>query len=255
MSKTITTSIIAIFVLMASLSQAQVTNSEKIYAYATYFVCTADRESRADEIIRSSFKPHYDQAVEQDQIVSWTWLQHYVGGKWRRVMVVVTPDMEAALETSGALGEIISDETPEAGRAFSEICNSHEDYIWESVPGIGGGPVAANRGTATFSTYLQCDLAREDRADQLVAEVLSAVYTAHVNEGELTSWNWLKQSVGGNWRRLLTLGAADHHALIQARAAIETDLSNRRHERALREFREICHTKTDYMWDAFLETS
>ena len=255
MTKLITTGALAIALSITPLAYAQDTDSQKIFAYATYFVCTNDRESRADEIIRSSFKPHYDQAVEQDQIVSWTWLQHYIGGNWRRVLVVVTPNMEAALETSGALGEIINDQTPEAGRAFSEICNSHEDYIWESIPDVGGGPVASDRGSATFSTYLQCDLSQEDRADTLVRDDLSAVYDAHVGDGQLTSWNWFKQTVGGNYRRLLTMGAVDHDALIAARAAIEQDLKGRKYDRALREFREICHTSSDYMWDELLETS
>ena len=245
----------AILLFAAPLPHAQAADSDKIFAYSTYFICTTDRESRADEIIRSSFKPHYDQAVEQGQIVSWTWLQHYIGGTWRRVLVVITADMESLLETSGALGEIVSDTTPEAGRAFSEICSSHNDYIWESIPGIGGGPVAADRGSATFSTYLQCDLAREERADELVRDVLSAVYDAHVVDGQLTSWNWFKANVGGDWRRLLTMGAVDHNTLIQARTAIQEELKGRKLERALREFKQICHTQNDYMWDEFLETS
>jgi hypothetical protein len=36
-------------------------------------------ESRADEIIKSSFEPHYDAAVEQGDIQSWSRLQHHVG--------------------------------------------------------------------------------------------------------------------------------------------------------------------------------
>lgn len=255
MNRIITIGMMAILLTIAPQVYAQGADSNKIYAYSTYFVCTNDRESRADEIIRSSYKPHYDLAVEQEQIISWTWLQHYVGGNWRRVLVVITSNMEAALETSGALGEIISDTTPEAGRAFSEICNSHEDYIWESVPGIGGGPMTADRGSATFSTYLQCDQSREERADALFRDELAAVYSKHVGEGKLTSWNWLKQTVGGNYRRLLTLGAVDHNSLLMARAAIHAELKGRKYDRALREFREICHTTTDYMWDEFLETS
>ena len=255
MRHSISASLMTVLMLTALQANAQDTSSNTIYAYATYFTCSTHRESRADEIIRSSYKPHYDQAVEQGQIVSWTWLQHYIGGAWRRVLVVVTSDMEAALETSGALGEIIGDTTPEAGRAFSEICHTHDDYMWESMPGIGAGPVAAARGNVTFSTYMQCDLSREDKADKLIRDELSAIYDAHVGDGKLTSWNWLIQTVGGNYRRLLTMGALDHNALLNARAAIKRDLKGRRHERALREFNEICHTSTDYMWDEFLETS
>ena len=251
------TSAVLIVVLssIASFAQAQDASSETVFAYATYFECTPDRESRADEIIASSYKPHYDQAVEQEQIVSWAWMQHYIGGKWRRMLVVVTNELETALETSGALGEIISDRTPEAGRAFSEICSSHDDYMWESIPGVGGGPVAAQRGAAAFSTYMQCDLASEDRADELVRDVLGPVYAAHVGDGQLMSWNWFKQTVGGQYTRLLTLGAADHASLLRARAAIDGQFTGRKMQRAMKEFQTICHTQSDYMWDLFLETS
>lgn len=255
MRMSISAGLMAVLMLTALHANAQDTSSDKIYAYVTYFICSTDRESRADELIRSSYKPHYDQAVEQEQIVSWTWLQHYIGGNWRRALVVVTNDMETALETSGALGEIIGDTTPEAGRAFSEICHTHDDYMWESMPGIGGGPVSAARGNVTFSTYLQCNLAREDQADELIRDDLAAVYDAHVGDGELTSWNWLIQTVGGKYRRLLTMGAVDHESLLKARAAITKELKGRKTERSLREFHEICHTTTDYMWDEFLETS
>jgi len=251
----ITAGLITVLMFTSLQARAQDAEADKIYAYATYFLCSPGRESRADEIIRSNYKPHYDQAVEQGQIAAWTWLQHYIGGKWRRVLVVVTNDIDAALESSGALGEIISDTSPEAGRAFSEICDSHDDYIWESVPGIGSGPVAAQRGSATFSTYMQCDLANEDRADELLRDELKAVFDAHTGDGQLTSWNWFKQTVGGNYRRLLTMGAVDHNALIAARAAILQDLKGRKYQRSLKEFREICHTKSDYMWDLLLETS
>lgn len=247
--------LIVILLAIASPVQSQDTASDTIFAYTTYFECTPDRESRADEIIASSYKPHYDQAVEQEQILSWSWMQHYIGGKWRRMLVVVTNELDVALETSGALGEIISDRTPEAGRAFSEICSSHDDYMWQSIPGIGGGPASAQRGTATFSTYMQCSLAEEDRADELVRTVLAPVYDAHVGDGKLMSWNWLKQTVGGEYTRLLTLGAEDHESLLRARADIETDLKARKVQRAMREFLTICHTQSDYMWDLYLETS
>ena len=247
--------LIAALLAIASPAQSQDTAPQVVFAYATYFECKPDRESHADEIIASSFKPHYDQAVEQEQIVSWAWMQHYIGGKWRRMLVVVTNELEAALETSGALGEIVSDRTPEAGRAFSEICSSHDDYMWQSIPGIGGGPVSSRRGAAAFSTYMQCSLASEERADELVRTILAPVYDAHVGDGELMSWNWLKRTVGGRYTRLLTLGAADHASLLRARAAIEDELKGRKVQRAMREFRTICHTQSDYMWDLYLETS
>ncbi|MDJ0813627.1 MAG: hypothetical protein QNJ23_07855 [Woeseiaceae bacterium] len=218
------------------------------YVYSTYFVCSPDAESRADEIVRSSFKPHYDAAVEQGDILSWSWMQHFVGGEWRRVLLIIAPDMDSIIDASGAVGEVIEDETPEAGRAFSAICSSHEDYIWRTMPGVGNG-ATGERGAAGFTVYLECDMSREQRADEIVREVLAPVYDAHIGDGELTSWNWLEHHVGGPWRRILALGADDHKTLMRARDSILADFDDRRFERALRELNEICHTHSDYMWD------
>lgn len=71
-----------------------------------------------------------------------------MGGNWRRVLVIIAADMDALLDASGALGEIISDKTPEAGLAFSAICSSLEDYIWQTVDGVGSGAVTDRRGDA-----------------------------------------------------------------------------------------------------------
>ncbi len=240
--------------LFSATAVAQDDGAPTIFAYATYFVCSPDRESRADEIINSNFKPHYDAAVEQGDILSWSWLQHFVGGEWRRVLVILSPDMDAVLDASGALGEIIEDQTPEAGRAFSGICSSHEDYIWRTIEGVGSGTATDRRVAAGFSVYMQCDMSREERADELVRKVFGPVYDQHVGEGQLTTWNWLEHYVGGKWRRILTLGAEDHKTLMRARNAIENALDDRKFDRARKEMSEICHTHRDYMWDILLQT-
>ncbi len=219
------------------------------YVYSTYFVCSPDAESRADEIVRSSFKPHYDAAVEQGDIISWSWMQHFVGGEWRRVLLIIAPDMDSLLDASGAVGEVIEDETPEAGRAFSAICSSHEDYIWRTLPGVGTGAATGERGSAGFTVYLECDMSREERADEIVREVLAPVYDAHIGDGKLNSWNWLEHHVGGPWRRILALGADDHKTMMRARDSILAELDDRRYERAMRELSEVCHTHSDYMWN------
>ncbi len=245
---------VLVLALLAGNSFAQDQGANTNYIYATYFVCSPDGESRADEIINTSFKPHYDAAVEHGDILSWTWMQHYVGGYWRRVLVIVASDMDSLLDASGALGEIISDRTPEAGRSFSAICSSHEDYIWETTPGIGSAAVTEERGAAGFSAYMRCDLNGEERADELVQKVFAPIYDKHVGEGGLTSWNWLKHNVGGEWRRLLIMGAADHKTLMKARAAIIADFDDRKVERAAKEMNEICDTHQDYMWDILSQT-
>ncbi len=254
MNKRIIAAGFLVLALLAGYSVAQDQGADINYVYATYFVCSPDGESRADEIINTSFKPHYDAAVEHGDILSWTWMQHYVGGKWRRVLVIVAQDMDSLLDASGALGEIISDRTPEAGRSFSAICASHEDYIWETTPGVGSAAVTEERGAAGFSVYMRCDLNEEERADELIRKVFGPIYDKHVGEGELTSWNWLKHNVGGEWRRLLIMGAADHKTLMKTRAAILADFDDRKVERAAEEMNEICDTHQDYMWDILSQT-
>ncbi len=236
------------------MAAAQNNEAQTAFAYATYFVCSPESESRADEIISTSFKPHYDAAVEHGDILAWSWLQHFMGGNWRRVLVIIASDLDSLPDASGALGEIISDKTPEASRAFSGICSSHEDYIWQTVDGVGSGAVTDPRGEAGFSVYMECDLSKEERADELVREVFGPIYDRHLGVGGLTSWNWLQHNVGGKWRRILTMGAAHHKILMKARAAIIDEFDDRKVARAAEEINKICHTHQDYMWDILVQT-
>ena len=254
MKKTILAGLAASLSVLPVYVAAQEDESQIAYAYATYFICSPDGETRADEIIESSFKPHYDAAVEHGDIQGWSWYQHFVGGKWRRVLVLIADDIDSLLDASGALGEIISANTPEAGRAFSAICSSHEDYIWQTVDGVGGVSVTASRGDAGFSAYMICDMAKEERADELVREVFGPIYDRHLGDDALTSWNWLSHNVGGKFRRVLLLGAADHKTLMRERAAIIEELGDRKAKRAADEFNEICGSHDDYMWDILIQT-
>ena len=240
--------------LLPTFALAQDEDAQTLYAYATYFVCTPDGESRADEIIKTSFKPNYDAAVEHGDITSWSWMQHYVGGYWRRVLVITADDMDSILEASGALGEIIEDQTPEAGRAFTGICASHEDYIWQAVDGVSTGATAGNRGKVGFTVYLECDLNEEDRADELVRDVFGPIYDRFVGDDGLATWNWLAHYVGGNYRRILTMTSSDHKTLMKTRSAILQEFDDRRTERALSEMNDICPRHSDYMWDILVQT-
>jgi len=239
----------ATFLLLAGGVAAQ----DSQYAYATYFICSPDGESRADEIINSSYRPHYDAAVEQGDIESWTWMQHYAGGLWRRVLVVVSNDVESMLDASGALGEIISERTPEAGRAFSAVCSSHVDYVWQTMDGIGSGSASDERGDAGFTVYMQCDMNREEEADKLMRQTIGPVFDRHTGEGKLTSWGWLRQYLGGKYRRILTMGAKDHKTLMLTREAIHAEFKDRKVSRAVSEMNEICHTHQDYIWDILIQ--
>jgi hypothetical protein len=221
-------SFIALFV--PAIGAAQEDEPVTAYVYATYFVCDPADESRADEIVKRNYAPHYDAAVEAGDIASWSWISHFVGGKWRRVLVLTTTNMDDLLDASGALGEILEETTPEAGRVFTEVCDVHEDYIWSNIPGIG----SATPG--------------------IVRDVFAPIYDRRVASGDLVSWAWLQHDVGGDWRRLLTTTATDHKTMMRVRAEIIEELGEGRAERATRQFNEICPRHHDYMWDIQVET-
>lgn len=224
------------------------------YVYVTYFECNPARESRADEIVTRNFEPHYNAAVEAGDIASWSWLAHFVGGKWRRALVLTATDMDDLLDAAGALGEIIEETTPEAGRVFTEVCTGHEDYIWQTVPGVGNLQIGNARGAVGFSMYMQCDLNQEERADELIGGTLGDVYNRQVEAGNLISWGWLQHNVGGQWRRLLTATSSDHKTMMKAREEIVQEMQSGRAERASRQLNEFCPNHQDYMWDIQIET-
>ena len=240
--------------LLGGTAVAQEDAARQGYAYVTYFGCDPAGEARADEIVKRTYAPHYDAAVAAGDIASWSWLAHFIGGKWRRALVLTTWNMEDLLDASGALGEIIEESTPEAGRAFTEVCQHHEDYIWQTVSGIGTNPIGAERAEAGFSMYFVCDPSREDRADEIVRESLAPIYDRHVGDGGLATWMWLRHDVGGEYRRLLSATAADHKTMMSTRAAIIAELQSGRAERATRQLNEICGTHHDYLWDVQIET-
>ena len=137
--------IIGGFILMLALLPLYISAQEQEgqigYSYVTYFTCNPSTESRADEIIKRNYAPHYDAAVEHGEIAQWSWLVHFVGGEWRRALVLTALDLDDLLDASGALGEIIEETTPEAGRVFTEVCNKHVDYIWQATADIDGSNV------------------------------------------------------------------------------------------------------------------
>ncbi|MGI9205983.1 MAG: hypothetical protein ACR2Q3_18345 [Woeseiaceae bacterium] len=254
MNRIMLTGLIVTLAAGSSAVLAQDSDPPQGFAYVTYFECNAGREYRADEIIERSYKPHYDAAVEAGDILQWSWLSHFVGGKWRRALVLSAPDMDNLLSSAGALGEAIAESTPEAGRVFTEICPIHEDYIWETVPGVGGTTVGEARGMAGLSIYMDCDMNREERVDELMSGPIGEVYDAHVLDGELVSWTWLAHTVGGQYRRLLSLTADDHNSMMRARAAIIADLDTGRMKRSYTQMNEICPDHDDYMWDIQMAT-
>jgi len=224
------------------------------YVYSTYFICNTADLGIADEIAKYVFAPNYDAAVEAGEIIAWGWMAHHTGGTWRRAMYHVAPSIEALLDAADSIGEKTQKNAPEAGRVFAEACPSHEDYIWQSVPGSGGSGLGRERAAAGFSVYFECDPSKEERADEIVAKNFGRVYQKQVDAGNLQSWGWLQHNVGGELRRLLTATAVDHKTMLKTRNVIVAEITSGRNERLSTEFDSICSSHHDYMWDIQIET-
>jgi hypothetical protein len=218
------------------------------YVYGIYFECDVARQGLADEIFELAYLPAFSAAVDDGTIGSFGWLAHHTGGTWRRLLYHSSPDMASLLAALEKVNSVIDEKYPELGRAFSEVCGTHEDYIWQGVAGSRGTEVAQPRGEVGFSVYLQCDMDRESRADELVSTVFAPVYNRQVAAGKLVSWGWMQHVVGGKWRRITTMTANDEASLMAARAAIIEELTTGSLQEAGREFDSICGSHQDYIW-------
>ena len=102
---------------------------------SVYFICDQSTEVRADEIFESTIAPLLGKAVEDGKITSWSWLSHFVGGKYRRLQSMTGADHKAVLAARGDLIEALygGDEPNAAAVEFNEICGSHTDYLWDTT--------------------------------------------------------------------------------------------------------------------------
>jgi len=246
---------LAAFASIACLSTTVLAQQEEDapqnYVYATYFYCDVAAQTRADEIVESHMRPVYDAAVADGTITGWGWLVHHTGGMWRRLQYHSAPSIDELLAAQEAIGAKLQEADSDAGTEFSRICNAHDDYIWRGVTGSGGNVLVTERGNVGISSYYVCDMSKQTRADELVRTVIGPVYDAHMGAGQLTSWGWSSHVVGGEYRRLGTMTAADWPSLFAARASIlgampDSELAG--------ELNEICGSHTDYMWELQIES-
>ncbi|HEY7482311.1 MAG TPA: hypothetical protein VH680_17485 [Gemmatimonadales bacterium] len=100
-------------------------------AYSIYYECSNARESRADTLVMQAFAPIWTRYVKAGGLKSWTWQQHIVGGKYRRLLVLDGASHEGILASTDSVLAAVAKERPAEGREFSEICPSHQDYLWD----------------------------------------------------------------------------------------------------------------------------
>jgi len=99
-----------------------------------YYECLTARQSRADTLVTESFAPIWNRYLKADGLSSWAWLEHAVGGKYRRLLLFNGGNHKVILSTIDSILADIAQQRPAEGREFSEICHSHQDYLWDVQP-------------------------------------------------------------------------------------------------------------------------
>lgn len=117
-------------VVASSQNAADVGRVRGAVGQTTYYVCDSN-ESEADAIVKTGLAPTLNRLVKEGKLGSWSWLEHRMGGRLRRAMVMDSGDHKSAMRLWGSLvGELEKDQ-PEMFRRFGQICDSHNDYIWD----------------------------------------------------------------------------------------------------------------------------
>ena len=101
--------------------------------FSAYIKCDMSRETRADEIVEEVFAPVFDRYVSEGKIQSWGWMEHVVGGKWRRIETMSGADHTSLLEARGEIINELYEKHEAAATEYAEICGSHQDFLWNIV--------------------------------------------------------------------------------------------------------------------------
>ena len=215
------------------------------YSYVTYYVCDMAKQGNMDNIVENNELAVFDKWVDDGKLLSWGYLAHYVGGRWRRAQYHVSATLEEALRNQrDILGETYADNRA-GGQARAEACSSHDDYLWTMDQ---GSPPGVDRGDVSLSVYFVCDVADQSRADEIFAQTFAPKFTEMQEEGRIASWGWQSHVLGGEYRRLQTVTGADHASVTVARFEA-LQFVNKNQPALAREFAQICDSHTDYLWD------
>jgi hypothetical protein len=243
---------VAVGILSSMAGAAVAQQAPTAYVMSAYYRCNQETEAKADTVMMKSLAAIYDRHMAAGEITSWAWLAHSIGGNWRRVGYFMAPTRDQLLDARAKIvAEVgaLSQKTP--GQNLASYCPSHDDYIWammfSSEPGASPGP----RQPVGVSTYYECDMGREARADQIFETVLAPIYNKHMQAGHLASWGWARHDIGGRARRLGTLQAADAKSALNAWDMVFQEASQTA-PLAFQEFLSICPAHNDYVWNTVI---
>lgn len=99
------------------------------FTFSTYYICDQTRETQADALVKRVVGPMYDKMVADGKLMTWSWAEHIVGGKYRRVATMTAQSMDTLIAVREAL--VAAAEHDPIDEAMTSICGSHQDVIWE----------------------------------------------------------------------------------------------------------------------------
>lgn len=236
---------VALLGLVPLTAVAQDDEAPQGFSYVTYYVCDVATQGNMDNIVENNEYAVFDKWVEEGKLLSWGYLSHFTGGRWRRAQYHVSRTMEEALRNQDEIFREIYADNREGSQARSEACGAHDDYLWALNQGSGPG---TDRGDVSLSVYFECDIADQSRADEIFEQTYAPKLDEMKEEGKITSWGWQSHVLGGQYRRLQTVTGVDHASVTAARFETVQHV-NESHSELGREFSQICGSHTDYLWD------
>lgn len=231
--------------LATGVAVAQEDEAPERYTYATYLYCDTSTEDQADEYVAKFDAPVLDKLVTSGKLAAWGWMRHHTGGQWRRIRWHAADSVIGAIDALDVMGKAMEEAYPdEDGPGTGVSCKRHDDYIWK----VEAGSLGNERGKVGISVYFSCNVAKEERGDEIVKESFAPVFDKLVEDGKLSSWGWQSHVIGGWFRRLHTMTAPDYETLLAARTEA-LDQMYGEDNAAGAEFSEICGAHHDYLWD------
>jgi hypothetical protein len=217
------------------------------YILSTYYECDGSREGMTDDIMKT-MSAISDKHMKAGHLTSYGWMAHGMGGAWRRVGYFISPDRKALVSMWAGLDSEMVALAPAAAQEFNQICPRHQDYIWQVVAASTPDPARMVRSAWSTSTYYNCNINMEAKADELVKTVIGPAIDVHVKAGHLASWSWLKHDFGAGVRRVLIIDGPDANTVFTMRDEIVAGIGAK-NAAAMADFSTACGNHQDYLWN------
>jgi hypothetical protein len=242
--------VLAIIALLPGIAHAQDDGGPAGYSYSTYYLCDQATQGNMDSLVAANEAEVFDEWVAEGRLLAWGYLAHFTGGRWRRAQYHVSPTVDEALKNQAEIFQAIYADNRAGGQARAEACAAHEDYLWALSQ---GSPAGTDRGSVSLSVYFTCDVADQQRADEIFAEVFAPRLDQYQEDGRIASWGWLSHVLGGEHRRAQTITGDDYATVTAVRLELTREV-NAKHPALGREFAQICDAHIDYLWDIVHES-